>query len=109
MIDYVFEENLLTKDKSNDRSAHVVNQHSYTEEDIAAAIAEGNIGISKAEALAALEAEAEIIKKWIAPSCRIANSAADSISICNAKLCHFSCFCTFSPIITQQNYTFSPI
>lgn len=65
MIDYVFEENLLTKDKPNDRSAHVVNQHSYTEEDIAAAIAEGNIGISKAEALAALEAEAEIIKKWI--------------------------------------------
>jgi hypothetical protein len=51
MIDYVLENNLLTKDKPNDRYARVVNQRSRTENDLADAIARRNIGISKAEAL----------------------------------------------------------
>jgi hypothetical protein len=66
MIDYVLEYNSLTKDKPNDRRARVVNQRSYTEEELSAAIAGRNIGISKPEALAMLEAEAEIIHEWIA-------------------------------------------
>jgi hypothetical protein len=65
MSDYIFENNLLTKDKPNDRYARVVNQHSYTEEDIAEAIVRRNIGISKPEALAMLEAEAEIQLEWL--------------------------------------------
>lgn len=65
MSDYVLENNLLTKDKPNDRYARVVNQHSYTEEDLAEAIARRNIGISKPEALAMLEAEAEIRLEWL--------------------------------------------
>jgi hypothetical protein len=64
MIDYVLKDNLLTEDP-NDRSAQVVNVRSYTEEDLAEAIAKRNIGISKAEALAMLEAEAEIKMDWI--------------------------------------------
>jgi hypothetical protein len=64
MIDYILDDNLLTEDP-NDRSARVVNTRSYTEEDLAEAIAKRNIGISKAEALAMLEAEAEIKIGWV--------------------------------------------
>jgi hypothetical protein len=78
MIDYVLENNLLTKDKPNDRRARVVNQHSYTENDLAEAIARRNIGISKPEALAMLEAAAEIQLEWIAAGCSI-----------NLRLAHF--------------------
>jgi hypothetical protein len=78
MIDYVLEENLLTQDKPNDRRARVVNVHSYTEEDLAEAIAKRNIGISKPEALAMLEAASEIQLEWLA--------SGDSI---NLRLVHF--------------------
>jgi hypothetical protein len=78
MIDYVLEENLLTKDKPNDRRARVVNVRSYTENDLAAAIAKRNIGISKPEALAMLEAAAEIQLDWL--------EAGHSI---NLRLAHF--------------------
>jgi hypothetical protein len=66
MIDYVLENNLLTKDKPNDRRARVVNVHSYTEDDLAIAIAKRNMGISKPEALAMLEAASEIQLEWLA-------------------------------------------
>jgi hypothetical protein len=78
VMDYVLENNLLTKDKPNDRYARVVNQHSYTEEDLAAVIARRNIGISKPEALAMLEAASEIQLEWLA--------AGSSI---NLRLAHF--------------------
>jgi hypothetical protein len=64
MIDYVLEDNFLTPDE-NDRRARVVNVRSYSEEDLAEAIARRNIGISKSEALAMLEAEADIQLEWI--------------------------------------------
>ncbi|MDR1335338.1 MAG: DUF4469 domain-containing protein [Tannerella sp.] len=65
MINYVLEENLLTPNKPNDRCARVVNVHSYSENDLAEAVARRNIGISKAEALAMLEATAEIKLQWL--------------------------------------------
>ena len=51
MIDFVLEDNFPTKDKPNDRRARAVNQHTYTEVDLAAAIADRNISISKPESL----------------------------------------------------------
>jgi hypothetical protein len=66
MIDYVMEDNLLTPQNPNDRSARVVNGRSYTAKDLAEAISKSNIGISKAEALAMLEAEADIKLRWLA-------------------------------------------
>ncbi|MDR1369123.1 MAG: DUF4469 domain-containing protein [Dysgonamonadaceae bacterium] len=66
MIDYVLENNHLTKEKPNDRYARVVNVQSFTEADLAEAIARRNLGISKAEALAMLEAAAEIQLEWMA-------------------------------------------
>jgi hypothetical protein len=65
MIDYVLENNPLTKENLNDRRARVVNVHSYTEEDLAEAIAKRNMGISKPEALAMLAAATEIQMEWI--------------------------------------------
>jgi hypothetical protein len=65
MIDYVLEPNLLTKEKPNDRYARVVNVQSMTESDLAEAVAGRNIGISKAEALAMLEATSEIELEWL--------------------------------------------
>jgi hypothetical protein len=65
MIDYTLTENLLTKDKPNDRRAQVVNQRTHTESDLADAIAHRNIGVSKPEALAILEARSEIISEWL--------------------------------------------
>jgi hypothetical protein len=65
MIDYVLEDNLLTKKDANDRFARVVNVHSFTESDLAEAIARRNLGISKPEALAMLEAAAEIQMEWL--------------------------------------------
>jgi hypothetical protein len=65
MIDYVLEMNHLTKEKPNDRYARVVNVQSKTEADLAEAIARRNLGISKAEALAMLEATAEIELEWM--------------------------------------------
>jgi hypothetical protein len=58
--------NHLTKEKTNDRYARVVNVLSKTEADLAEAIARRNLGISKAEALAMLEAAAEIELEWMA-------------------------------------------
>ena len=66
MIDFVLDDNPLTKDNPNDRRARVVNQRTYTEVDLAEAIAGRNIGISKLESLAGLEAQAEFIMKWVA-------------------------------------------
>ncbi|MDR0370514.1 MAG: DUF4469 domain-containing protein [Prevotellaceae bacterium] len=65
MIDYVLENNPLTKENNNDRRARVVNQHSYTENDLADAIVQRNMGISRPEALAMLQAAAEIQLEWI--------------------------------------------
>jgi hypothetical protein len=78
MIDYVLEENRLTKDKPNDRYARVVNVESMTENDLAEAITMRNLGISKPEALAMLEAVAEIQLGWL----------ADGKAI-NTRLTHF--------------------
>ncbi|MDR0682525.1 MAG: DUF4469 domain-containing protein [Dysgonamonadaceae bacterium] len=78
MIDYVLESNFLTEKKSNDRWARVVNTHSYSEEDLAEAIARRNMGISKPEALAMLEAATEIQLEWLL--------AGSSI---NLRLAHF--------------------
>ncbi|MDR1120490.1 MAG: DUF4469 domain-containing protein [Dysgonamonadaceae bacterium] len=77
-MDYVMGDNPLTPQESNDRYARVVNGHSYTSKDLAEAIAKGNIGISKAEALAVLEAEADIQLRWL----------AEGFSI-NTRLAHF--------------------
>ena len=66
MIDFVLDDNPLTKDNPNDRRARVVNQRTYTEVDLAEAIAGRNIGIGKPESLAGLEAQAEFIMKWVA-------------------------------------------
>jgi hypothetical protein len=65
MVDYVLENNRLTKTESN-RLARVVNVRSKTENDLVEALANRNIGISKAEALAMLEAALEIELEWIA-------------------------------------------
>jgi hypothetical protein len=65
-IDYTLKENLLTKGKPNDLRAQVVNQRTHAESDLAEAIAKRNIGVSKPEALAILEARAEILMEWIA-------------------------------------------
>ncbi|MDR0729224.1 MAG: DUF4469 domain-containing protein [Prevotellaceae bacterium] len=66
MIQYVLEKNLLTEDQPNDFRARPVNVRSMTEDDLADEIADANVGISKAEALALLEAQAMIEKRWIA-------------------------------------------
>jgi hypothetical protein len=78
MVDYVMEDNLLTPQEPNDRYARVVNTRSYSENELAEAIAKHNIGISKAEALAMLEASAEIQLGWL----------AEGFSI-NMRLAHF--------------------
>jgi hypothetical protein len=64
MIEYVLSNNPLTKDE-NDRMARVVNQRTHTESDLADALARRNIGVSKPEALAILEARKEIIMEWL--------------------------------------------
>jgi hypothetical protein len=78
MIDYVLEDNLLTPKDPNDRYARVVNVQSRSESDLAEAISRRNIGISKAEALAMLEAASEIQLEWL--------SEGHSI---NMRLAHF--------------------
>jgi hypothetical protein len=62
-VEYVLKDNVLTGEDVNDFYAMVVNQKTFTEEDLAQDIADSNIGISKAEALAMLEARAKIITK----------------------------------------------
>jgi hypothetical protein len=78
MIDYVLEDNLLTPKEPNDRRARVVNVQSRSESDLAEAISRRNIGISKAEALAMLEAASEIQLEWLAEGHSI-----------NLRLAHF--------------------
>jgi hypothetical protein len=78
MIDYVLEDNLLTPKDPNDRRARVVNVQSRSESDLAEAISRRNIGISKAEALAMLEAASEIQLEWLAEGHSI-----------NLRLAHF--------------------
>jgi hypothetical protein len=78
MLDYVLVDCLLTKDVPNDRNARVVNVRSYSEIDLAEAISKRNMGISKAEALAMLEATSEIELDWL----------KDGSSI-NLRLAHF--------------------
>jgi nucleoid DNA-binding protein len=65
MIDYVFTDTPLIKDP-NDRIARVVNQRTHTDSDLADALANRNIGVSKPEALALIEAITEILLEWIA-------------------------------------------
>jgi hypothetical protein len=77
-MDYVMTNYGLTKDKPNDCYARVVNVHSYTEEDVAEAIVRRNIGISKAEVLAMMQAVAEIELEWM--------EGGNSI---NSRLAHF--------------------
>jgi hypothetical protein len=66
MITYVLDENHFPNEKPNERYARVVNSKSFTESDVADAIAKRQVGISKAEALATLEITYEIIREWIA-------------------------------------------
>ncbi|MDR1562112.1 MAG: DUF4469 domain-containing protein [Dysgonamonadaceae bacterium] len=61
-VRYVLEKNILSKDDEGDFIAQVVDRRTFTEKDIAEEIAGRNIGISKPEALAMLEALAEIVK-----------------------------------------------
>jgi hypothetical protein len=63
-IDYVLANNPLTKDE-NDRYARVVNQITHTDSDLANELVERNIGISKPEAVAVIEAINEIVLKWL--------------------------------------------
>jgi hypothetical protein len=78
MIDYVLEDNLLTPKDPNDRYARVVNVQSRSESDLAEAVSRRNIGISKAEALAMLEAASEIQLEWLSEGHAI-----------NMRLAHF--------------------
>jgi hypothetical protein len=64
MIKYVLSNNPLTKDE-NDRMARVVEQITHTESDLAEALANRNIGVSKPEALALLQARKEVIIEWL--------------------------------------------
>jgi hypothetical protein len=66
MIDYVLEENPLTRKDPNDRYARVVNVRSFTDNELAEEIADSNVGISKAEALAMMETREKIILRRIA-------------------------------------------
>jgi hypothetical protein len=75
MIDYVLEENRW-KGKTDDRYARVVNQRTYTDNDLADAIVLRNFGISKVEALAMIEAISEIQLQWIADGNAIKNRLA---------------------------------
>jgi hypothetical protein len=65
MIKYVLENNILTTKDLNDRYARVVEVRTRTQDDLAQAIADRNMGISQPEVLAMLEAQAEIIKRWV--------------------------------------------
>jgi nucleoid DNA-binding protein len=65
MVDYVLEENLLTSQEPNDRCARVVNVRSYNGNDLIERIAKSNIGISKAEAAAMVEAMTETVLEWL--------------------------------------------
>ncbi|MDR0700015.1 MAG: DUF4469 domain-containing protein [Tannerella sp.] len=65
MIKYVLENNILTQKEPNDRYARVVEVRTRTQEDLAQAVADRNMGISKPEVLAMLEAQAEIIERWV--------------------------------------------
>jgi hypothetical protein len=69
---------ILLYNLPNDRYARVVNVQSRSESDLAEAISRRNIGISKAEALAMLEAASEIQLEWL--------SEGHSI---NLRLAHF--------------------
>jgi hypothetical protein len=64
-VEYVLEDNVLTQKDPNDMYARVVNARSRTKADLAKAISERNIGISMPEALAMLEAAAEIMLEWL--------------------------------------------
>jgi hypothetical protein len=66
MVNYILEDNRLKKSGREGRCARVVSTRSYTENDLAEAISKRNIGISKAEAVALLEAAAEIQLEWLA-------------------------------------------
>jgi hypothetical protein len=66
MIKYVLENNVLTSQDPNDRYARVVEVRTRTQNDLAQAVADRNMGISKPEVLAMLEAQAEIIERWVA-------------------------------------------
>jgi hypothetical protein len=63
MINYYLRLNPLTKDDKNDFQAQVINQETYTENDLANDLVEYNLGISKPQALAMLEAVNEILNR----------------------------------------------
>jgi hypothetical protein len=65
MVNYILEDNRLKKSGREGRCARVVSTRPYTENDLAEAISERNIGISKPEAIALLEAVAEIQLEWL--------------------------------------------
>jgi hypothetical protein len=65
MIDFYLVNNLLTKGDKNDFRAQVTNQETYTEDDLANDLVEYNLGISKPQALATIEAINEIIRRQI--------------------------------------------
>jgi len=63
MVEYVFHRNSFTDDPSA-KIAHPVNVRVHTNDDMAAELFGGNIGISKPEARAAVEAFEDTILKW---------------------------------------------
>jgi nucleoid DNA-binding protein len=65
MINFYLVNNPLTKDDKNDFRAQVINQEAYTEDDLANDLVEYNLGISKPQALATIEAFNEILKRQI--------------------------------------------
>jgi hypothetical protein len=71
MVDYILKPNPLINNGLSERYARVVHRHAYSENDLAEAIANRNMGISKAEALAMLEAQAEIQSQWLIDGCAI--------------------------------------
>jgi hypothetical protein len=65
-MNYILVDNKLVKQKTDGRIAHPVNVRTYTTDDLVEAIVKRNMGISKAEVLAMVEAENEIQKEWLA-------------------------------------------
>lgn len=66
MIDYVFKKSHLVNSRLDAQHARAVNVRSCTENDLADEIVRRNMGISKPEALALIEALTEIQLEWIA-------------------------------------------
>jgi hypothetical protein len=76
------ENNPLTKEKPNDRLVRVVNVVSKSEGDLADSVAGRNIGISKPEVLAVLEATIRITPSKEVNEKEKAHSAGIFVAVC---------------------------